>query len=263
MGLARMQDIGGCRAVVKAIDHVDKLEAVYQKSRVRHTLVKCDDYIREDPGPKESGYRGLHLVYRYSSDRTPTWNGLQIEVQIRSRLQHAWATAVETVGTFSSQALKSSQGAEDWLRFFALMGSAIALKENTPMVPGTPSTLAELRSELRDCVDSLNVITRLEAYGHTLRRLGRAVADKRARYFLLKLNAQEATPTLNIRPFQKREIGQAAEEYQAIERANVDSPDVDAVLVSVESVNALRRAYPNYFLDTKEFRRLVEEAIGP
>jgi ppGpp synthetase/RelA/SpoT-type nucleotidyltranferase len=39
--------------------------------------------------PKESGYRGTHLVYRYYSDRSATWNGLSIEIQVRSRLQHA------------------------------------------------------------------------------------------------------------------------------------------------------------------------------
>jgi hypothetical protein len=185
---------------------------------------------------------------------------LHIEVQIRSRLQHAWATAVETVGTFISQALKSSQGADDWLRFFALMGSEIALQETTPTVPGTPSSQTELRAELRDCACRLDVTTRLRTYGHTLRRLGGANADSRAKYFLLTLNAPEGT--LDIRRYQKREIERASEEYQAVERAIVDSPGVDAVLVSVESIKALKRAYPNYFLDTTGFRRLVEQATA-
>ena len=43
-------------------------------------------------------YRGLHLVHSYHSDRTDTYNDLRIETKVRSRLRHAWATAVEAVG---------------------------------------------------------------------------------------------------------------------------------------------------------------------
>jgi hypothetical protein len=35
----------------------------------------------------------------------------------------------------------------------------------------------------------------------------------------------------------------------------------DAVLVSVDSLAALRRAYPNYFLDTRVFLDLLEEIL--
>jgi len=124
MQLSRMQDIGGCRAVLSSVEAVDELVTYYTtQSRMKHKLSREDDYVLQ---PKPSGYRGVHLVYNYYSDRSATWNGLKIELQIRSRLQHAWATAVETVGTFTQQALKSSQGGSDWLRFFALMSSAIA-----------------------------------------------------------------------------------------------------------------------------------------
>jgi len=42
-------------------------------------------------------------------------------------LQHAWATAVEAVGIFTKQALKSNIGDGEWLRLFALMSSEIAV----------------------------------------------------------------------------------------------------------------------------------------
>ncbi len=69
-----------------------------------NTLAQKDDYIEH---PKESGYHGIHLIYQYRSDKRTDNNSLKIEVQLRSQLQHAWATAVETVGTFVQQALKS------------------------------------------------------------------------------------------------------------------------------------------------------------
>ena len=37
---------------------------------------------------------------------------------------------------------------------------------------------------------------------------------------------------------------------------------IDAVLVSVDSISSLRRAYPNYFLDTHVFIEAVKEAVS-
>jgi (p)ppGpp synthase/HD superfamily hydrolase len=110
MNLSRMQDIGGCRAIVSSITNVDKLVELHKESRMKHKHGKSSDYIRT---PKTSGYRGFHLVYRYFSDKNDTYNGLNIEVQVRTVLQHAWATAVETAGTFIRQPLKSSIGESD------------------------------------------------------------------------------------------------------------------------------------------------------
>jgi putative GTP pyrophosphokinase len=93
MNLARMQDIGGLRAVLGSVSRVRKLEAMYRNSKFRHVLV----YIAH---PKSDGYRGIHLIYRYSNSLAPAYDGLSLELQVRTRLQHAWATAVETMGTF-------------------------------------------------------------------------------------------------------------------------------------------------------------------
>lgn len=104
MKLARMQDIGGLRAVLSSIEKVRSLEALYRDGRFPHELSHSKDYIAE---PKEDGYRGIHLVFKYKNIRAPDYNGLHIELQLRTQLQHAWATAVETMGTFLGQALKS------------------------------------------------------------------------------------------------------------------------------------------------------------
>jgi hypothetical protein len=221
---------------------------------MKHRLVREDPYIDE---PRDSGYRGHHLVYTYFSDRSSTWNGLRIEMQIRSRLQHAWATAVETVGTFTQQALKSSLGQAEWLRFFALMSSAIAARESSPLVPNTPADPDELANELRRRATKLNVIDRLTAYGQALRYAEDAMEVSKGRMFLLELDIGEST--LTTRTYDNALV--AAEEYNAVERAIQDDPQKDAVLVSVESLASLRRAYPNYFLDTTAFLAAVRQAI--
>ena len=107
MKLSQMQDIGGCRAVMRSVDKVRELETVYKKSEVKHKLDHVDDYIMH---PKASGYRGVHIIWRYHSDRQEYYNGFKIEMQLRSALQHSWATAVETVGTFLQQGTQIEPG---------------------------------------------------------------------------------------------------------------------------------------------------------
>jgi putative GTP pyrophosphokinase len=128
MQLSRMQDIGGLRAVVNDIKNARELEENYKKSHFQHELVGEKDYIS---CPKKTGYRGIHLIYRYKNRNVPEYDGLQLELQIRTQLQHIWATSVETVGTFLNNSLKSSEGPKAWLSFFALIGSAFAISDKT------------------------------------------------------------------------------------------------------------------------------------
>lgn len=252
--LSQIQDIGGCRAVVGNVSKVYRLVQLFVGSDIKHKLDHIDDYITK---PRSSGYRGVHLIYKYFSDRNKTYNDLKIEVQLRSSLQHAWATAVETVGTFTRQALKSSQGEADWLRFFALMGTAIANRERTSPVPATPKPRTALRRELSKYHRKLDVERHLAVYGHALQTLEEAGTGK-ADYFLLELDPNAMR--VKITGYRSRDLNQASADYLTVER---DGPKtgIDAVLVSVESVAALRRAYPNYFLDTHAFIQAVKRAI--
>lgn len=104
-----MQDIGGCGAIVSSAEEAFRIASGFANSRIRHIPIHYKNYILE---PRSSGYRGLHLVYSYNSDRNPRWQGLKTELQIRSRLQHQRATAVEIVGKFTGAELKSSLGDE-------------------------------------------------------------------------------------------------------------------------------------------------------
>jgi Region found in RelA / SpoT proteins len=188
MTLAQMQDIGGCRAILNSVDNVTALVKSYDESDLKHNKHTHDDYIIN---PKPSGYRGVHIGWSYNSDRKATYNSLKIEKPLRSQAQHTWATAVETVGTFVSQALKSSRE-EDWPRFFALMGTAFAIREGTPPVPGTPAVEDQLIDEPRVHVNNLDIPRRLHAYGATLGVLEDS-AVKDAHYFLLELQPSDET----------------------------------------------------------------------
>lgn len=264
MKLSRMHDIGGCRAVVRSIAAVRGLIAAYKKSAVKNPnraeLIREYDYIK---CPKSDGYRSFHLVFRYrsTSRRHKEYNGLRIEIQIRSLLQHTWATAVETVGTFIGQALKSSQGEEKWKRFFALMGTYVAMKEHTPLVADTPSDATELRQELSACAEQLDVIRHLDLYASAVEAPVRVGASKDEHYFLLELNLERRQ--IIVTGYKLDQLVNASTDYLEIEKDILTSSTKrDAVLVSVKSFSALKQAYPNYFLDTHRFIQLVNEALG-
>lgn len=250
MNLARMQDLGGCRAVVTRVDHVQVVVDAILTGKHKHKLLRHDDYIL---GPKESGYRGVHLVYSYRSDRTDTWNNLAIELQVRSKLQHAWATAVETVGLFTSQALKSSMGEVEWLRFFAVMSSVIAQREKRPVVPGTSDDPGVLRAELAALAKSLDVVSRLEGYAALLQQSEQHMAN--AKFVILTLDVPKST--LTIRGYVKQD--DAATAYAELEAEGPTG--VDVVMVAVSSIAGLRSAYPNYFLDTSRFVSILREVL--
>jgi len=257
MKMTQMQDVAGCRAVLRNVGAVRALDHFIRKeSRMNHQFSTHDDYIAN---PRISGYRGIHLVYRFKADRPPAsgCNGLKIEIQLRSQYQHAWATTVEAVGTFLGTALKASIGPDEWLRFFALMGSGIALREKQPLVPGTPTDPKELVRELRHYAESLNVEQRLSGYANAIQTVETKV--KHAHYFLLELDPNKTE--LAVTGFGRDKAEDAQLAYAEAEKKVKNNPGTDAVLVSVDSIANLSRAYPNYYADTRVFLNLMRHTL--
>lgn len=255
--LSQLQDIGGCRVMVPQTDDVYDIAARLADSRIRHLRVKHSDYITKPP---TSGYRSLHLVYQYQTDRKPEYDGLKIEIQLRSRLQHLWATAVEAVGTYIGQELKSGCGDKNWLRFFELMGTVIALREGYPIVPNTPSNSEELASEIRECDEKANIITTLFAIQEVSDMIKEERSSSRGSNLVLELNIRERS--VWIRRFSGKRVDAANNLYMEREQATQGDSEIDVVLVYARTLATLRNAYPNYFMDIAGFRQLVSETVG-
>src|SRR5258706_27836 len=259
MQLSRMQDIAGCRAIVETVSHVRRIRVAYARSQQQHQFVSDKDYI---DNPKESGYRGIHLIYRYQSERKTDYNGRLVEIQLRTRLQHAWATAVETMSTFLSQSLKSSEGSEKWLRFFTLTSSAFALLEHTAPVPGTPRDVRTLREGIGALASELQVREKLGTYGEAL-KIAEDTKMESAYYFLLSLMPQGY---LAVYGYEREQLEEATAQYLAVEKSLAAIPGAQAVLVAVDSLIALKRSYANYYLDTQIFvaslSRILERPSG-
>lgn len=251
MSLSRMQDIGGLRAVVSTHKQIYQLRDSYViQSRFDHILVSESDYIKE---PKASGYRGIHLIYRYNNRKGSgkLYEGLLLEIQIRNELQHAWATAVETAGVFLNQALKSSIGNEEWLEFFCYASSSFAILENSPTYEAHRClTNLEVFTKMLELEEKLGVIKKLGLYNTVVEHL-QDTNKQNTHYYLLQLDPAELNVSVN--GYARDALQEATTEYLAQEKKAKDRPGVQVVLVAAQSLAALRKAYPNYFLDTGRF----------
>jgi putative GTP pyrophosphokinase len=108
--LARLEDIGGCRAV---LGNGQELQRVHRRLKKRWAgqIVRERDCIAE---PKDIGYRAIHLVVLRDERR--------IEVQLRTTSQQAWADAVERADARLGMTLKDGEGPADMVEFFSAAG---------------------------------------------------------------------------------------------------------------------------------------------
>ncbi len=268
MNLSQMQDIGGCRSVVSNVKLVGKLCNEYYHTDkntrgkhcdLKHIFKNKKDYIAN---PNPDGYRSIHLIYKYNSDKQKKYNGLLVEVQARSKLQHFWATAVETVDHFTKQAIKSNEGEKDWMDFFKLISSVFANMEKTPIVPGTPKDESELFNKVKNLSDSLQVIDRIGSFAKTLNIIENIEKKQhhRSHFYLLDLDLD--TKELTIRAFEKTDEGKANIAYsEAEKKASQNKLNKDIVLVEADTTKELKKAYPNYFLDTNEFLFILQRYL--
>lgn len=117
MNLARMQDIGGCRAILGG--GAPEIRGVMRRVEKNKWVVKgFKDYV-ETPAP--SGYRAIHIVV-LRDERL-------IEIQLRTQRQHQWAEAVERTALRTRLDLKDGLGPDDLLRYFRMAADGLALEE--------------------------------------------------------------------------------------------------------------------------------------
>lgn len=251
MQLDRMWDIAGGRIVLptvaKAREFSDKLE----RSRIRSKIVDRRDYVA-NPDQRD-GYRSIHKVYRFRGlGPTLDYDGRRVEVQIRSKIQHEWATAVETVGTILRQSLKNDQGDIRWRNYFRYLGSALASMEGERLDPNILLAESDLFVHVANETRDLGVEKKLRTFETVLQET-RAIPRKA--YAILHLTDSEPlaeySRKLSVETFPQKRIDEAVARYNQLEKdADVGE---DVVLVSTDRIHDLAKAYPNYFSDSQDF----------
>ncbi|WP_242031208.1 RelA/SpoT domain-containing protein [Anabaena sp. FACHB-1237] len=246
MKLDRIQDIGGCRAILSNTQLVYQLrEDIINMQSVN--IIKEYDYIEK---PKESGYRGIHLISQYCGKQS-IFEGLRIEIQIRNKIQHYWATAVEIIDRFTNQQLKSGLEDNKWVLFFKLMSLLM-----TDIEKGKTINL-EYAKQLKNLENELKVKEKLTNYSVFVNWTENE--EKRKGKFLLMLDTNKRT--ISVEYFNDRQLLEATKNYAHLEK-QFEEKNIDIVLVEAKSIQELKKGYPNYFADSSAFTGYLSYCIN-
>ncbi|HPS09687.1 MAG TPA: RelA/SpoT domain-containing protein, partial [Kiritimatiellia bacterium] len=250
MQLARMDDVAGCRLIFGKIDALyafrDEIHHAHFDHKLRNTSDKYD-YIR---APKHTGYRGVHDIYEYHvrSDMGRKLAGLYVEIQYRTLVQHAWATAVEVIGFITQSQPKFQKGDKRYEDAMALASEILARahERSKGPFPGIDDrTLVENFLALDEQLGLMQMLRGLNS-------ADKAISDKRNAILIFA-----STGELEIKPYRD-----ATEALRALFVLEKQLPDRDIVLVRADSSDEVRLAFRNYFSDAREFIRLVEEGCA-
>lgn len=120
--LSKMQDIAGCRVEVENITEQDRI--------VTDIIAKFPDAVEYDRRLKPShGYRAVHVVVDI--------DGFLVEIQVRTSLQHGWASTVEKLADKIDLDIKYGGGPE-------------GLQHQLLNLSNTIAGLEEIENHLRD-----------------------------------------------------------------------------------------------------------------
>jgi hypothetical protein len=220
------------------------------KARSNHKLPNEPDKYDYIKKPKDTGYRGIHDVYEYNvnSDAGKTLAGLYIEIQYRTLVQHAWATAVEVIGFITQSQPKFQRGDTRYERAMALASELLARAHEQQKGPFPSASDREVLDEFLLLDNELHLM-------QTLRGLNSAkgdVTDKRNS--ILIFSKEGELEVLNFRD--------ATDALRALFELEKKMPDQDIVLVRADTSEEVRLAFRNYFTDAREFVRLVDAACA-
>lgn len=257
--VSAMHDFAGCRLIFENLDELrqfrDYMHSAVVMKNVRHQL-RYDpekyDYIEH---PKESGYRGIHDVYRHlprGSEREEgkkPWDNLLVEIQYRTRAQHAWATAVEISDLVDGEKTKFEMDPSKRGRFFAIASEIIARNHEHIEKAFLNSSTVELQKELQELENELGILQRLSA----LKTF--ADEDKLQQHNVLNITrAENGDLTLEVLPF-----SQAADAIAKATELESSGSSLNAVYVRADNPAQLRSAYRNYFNDPIDFVKIIRQ----
>lgn len=263
MRLSRMHDIAGCRVIFSTLADLYAFRELMHSARFEHKRRAADDdrwnYLER---PKNSGYRGIHDVYSYhvtpkvrkAREQQP-WNGMLVEVQYRTHVQHAWSTAVELVGLVTESDPKFDRGNPDFIEFFRLASEILARTYE-----GMTSCYAELSDEelvvrFHDFNDRTHMLRLLSEIRRTEGVLQLSNASILIFHYQKDLFAEEH---LEIRRYDS--LNSAISEYNRLEQVYEDKADI--VLVGSRSGDSIMSSYRNYFSDATEFIELIGDGLN-
>lgn len=250
MQLSRMDDVAGCRLIFRSMRQLYSFREEFHRARFNHRRrneVDKYDYIES---PKSTGYRGVHDVYEYdvNSEVGRPLKGLLVEIQYRTLVQHAWATAVEVIGFITESQPKFEEGDTRYIDAMALASEILARAHEASKGPFPDMGDRTLVRKFQAMDKELGLLTTLRG----LNAADWAFSGKRNAILIFS-----DVGALQVKMF--RDATTALETLFDLERR---TGATDIVLVRADTSDEVRLAFRNYFSDARDFIRLIERGCA-
>ena len=268
--LDRIHDIAGTRIIFENIksleDYIDILENT--------ELVNFKEKINEDKNrynyiknPKSDGYRSIHKVFYYSSnipystlnEKSFNLENKKIELQLRTRLQHIWATTVEIYDIINKSNIKT--GTHNKLE----TKEGLFFKKCSLVFEGIESNDVEkikinINEILRD-KDLVEIYNRLKGIKNIKNiQLPKTLGSDEVFILITDLNKGKTTffTTDPIEKNDKQDTFLINASYRRLEEKNTKGEYI-LLLLTLGDIKKLKNVYPNYFLNTNEFISILKK----
>jgi ppGpp synthetase/RelA/SpoT-type nucleotidyltranferase len=246
MQLARMDDVAGCRLIFETLDELYSFRTKLHKARFRHIRKNETDKYDYIKNPKNTGYRGIHDVYSYNVN-SPTGKhleGLLIELQFRTLVQHSWATAVEIIGFITENQPKFERGDDRYLKAMSLASDILARAHENMKGPNDSASDLEVVERFLELDNEINLIRTLKGINST----DKEITQNKNAILIFK-----ETGELEVRTYRD-----ATDALKALFKLEKEIPHTDIVLVKADTSDEVRLAFKNYFSDAHDFIELLE-----
>lgn len=175
-----------------------------------------------------------------------------VEIQYRTRAQHAWATAVEISDLLDGERTKFELDSSERGRFFAIASEIIARRHEDIANAFKNVKTAELQNELQHLERKLGILRRLE--------LLKQFEDEESLQNHNVLNIyrrKDGSLELEVLPF-----ASAAPAIAKASELEASETSINAVYVRSDNPKQLRSAYRNYFYDPIDFVKIIQSEGG-
>lgn len=229
MDLSRMGDIGGIRCIF-----YNEAEVYKAKTLIENTFEsggKTRDYINDIK--RDIGYKSIHMYVKDPISQK------RIEIQLRTRNHHNWATLIEITDLLYDLRLKELgfESNQRFGKFHALMSSDKELSKDE----------AELVYDVLDKYDFISVLSKTFRKNNAEVKKRWTSEEKNNSFFLIEASKKEIPILKSFKTFEEAE-------YAYFERYKENS-SAEIVLTSIRKPNfkQISVAYANYILSYHTF----------
>lgn len=268
--LDRIHDIAGTRIIFENIKSLEDYIDILENTELVNFKEKSNEdknrynYIKN---PKSDGYRSIHKVFYYSSnipystlnEKSFNLENKKIELQLRTRLQHIWATTVEIYDIINKSNIKT--GTHNKLE----TKEGLFFKKCSLVFEGIESNDVEkikinINEIFRD-KDLVEIYNRLKGIKNIKNiQLPKTLGSDEVFILITDLNKGKTTffTTDPIEKNDKQDTFLINASYRRLEEKNTKGEYI-LLLLTLGDIKKLKNVYPNYFLNTNKFISILKK----